>query len=378
MTTVWWVQFKAVVRKEVQQILQDRRMIAMLLVVPLIQVVIFSSAVNFEVDRVPTAVVDRDESVESRTHLRRLLADGTLMQGGALASEHDALTALDQGRASVAVVFPPDFHDDLLRGDPASVQVILDGTDPNRAGVAGAAVNRYFGEVTLDLARDRLTRMGRTLPGTLQLTPRVLFNPRQITSIYMIPGVAAMLLLIVTTLVTAMGLAREREMGTFDQVLVTPISPRVLLLGKIVPYVAIGLFDVMIALAVGATVFDLPLRGPLPFLLLATLLYLMNTLGVGLLISTFSHTQQQAYMSGFLFLLPSVLLSGNMTPIKGMPWWLQQFTLLNPLRYYIEILRGNLLKGAGLTDLWWQTVSLGALGTVLLTLAITRFRKRAA
>ena len=374
---IWLIQLRAVILKEVRQIRADRRMIAMLMVVPFVQVVIFSSAVNFDVDKVPTVVVDHDHSVDSREHLRRVLADGTLTSTGTFDRDDDALHALDEGDASVAVIMPPDFHDDLLRNDPTTVQVILDGSDPNRANVAAGAVSRYFGEVGTDMARKRMEAAGRTLPGAIQVVPRVMYNPRMVTSIYMIPGVAAMLLIIVTTLITAMGLSREREMGTFEQVLVTPISPGVLLFGKIVPYVAIGLFDVLVALAAGATFFELPLRGNFLYLLFATMLYLLSTLGIGLFIATTSATQQQAFMGGFLFMLPAILLSGNMTPIRSMPEWLQLFTYLNPLRYFIEILRANLLKGAGLRDLWWQTAALGVYGPIILTIAIGRFRKRA-
>lgn len=374
---VWLIQLRAVVTKEVRQILADRRMIAMLFVVPFVQVILFSSAVNFDVDKVPTVVVDHDHSVDSREHLRRVLADGTLTATATLDRDAQALHALDEAEASVAVIVPPDFHNDLLRGDPTTVQVILDGSDPNRANVAAGAVSRYFGEVGTDLARQRMEAAGRALPGAVQIVPRVMYNPRMVTSIYMIPGVAAMLLVIVTTMITAMGLSREREMGTFEQVLVTPISPGVLLFGKILPYVGVGLFDVVAAISAGATFFELPLRGSFLYLLFATMLYLLSTLGVGLLISTTSNTQQQAFMGGFMFMLPAILLAGNMTPIRSMPEWLQFFTYFNPLRYYIEILRANLLKGAGFVDLWRQTAALGVFGTVILTIAIRRFKKRA-
>jgi ABC-2 type transport system permease protein len=185
-----------------------------------------------------------------------------------------------------------------------------------------------------------------------------------------------MLLLLVTTVTTAMGLAREREMGTLEQVLVTPIRPLFLLVGKMAPFVVIGLVDVALLLAVGTWLFEVPLRGDLLVLLAGTLLYLMTTLGVGLLVSTVSTTQQQSFLGGFLFILPAILLSGVMTPIRSMPGWLQAVTYLNPVRYYAEVMRTTLLKGAGFGDLWFQLVALLALGGGILAIATLRFQKR--
>lgn len=385
--TQWMVQLRALVLKEFRQIAVDRRMIALLIIAPAVQLVVFSSAVNFEVDDVPTVVVDHDGSAVSREHLRRLLADGTLTEVGRVDDEATAMAMLDAGDAAAAVIMPERLDRDLQRGEPATVQVLLDGTDPNRAGVAAGAVGRYFGEVGMDAMlarRDRqvaaLSAQGvavRPVP-SVQVVPRVYYNPTLETPIYMIPGVAAMLLVIVTTLITAMGLAREREMGTLEQVLVTPIPSWVLLAGKILPYVAIGLFDVSLALAVGAWVFGLPLRGSFLLLGFATLLYLLSTLGVGLFVSTVSNTQQQAFMGGFLVMIPAILLSGNMTPIASMPDWMQWVTYFNPLRYYIAMLRAILLKGATFLDVWQQLAALGLFGAVIIALAIGRFRTRVA
>jgi len=188
--------------------------------------------------------------------------------------------------------------------------------------------------------------------------------------------VLSMLLLITTTIVTAMGLAREREMGTLEQVLVTPIRPLYLLIGKMVPYFAVGLFNVLLVLALGTWVFEIPVRGSLAIVAAGSALYLLTTLGMGLLISTVSHTQQQAFLGGFLFTLPALLLSGVMTPIRSMPPWLQAVTYLNPLRYFTEVMRANLLKGAGLAELWPQLLSLLLLGLGILAGSTLRFRKR--
>lgn len=370
------VQLAAVFRKEVRQTVRDRRIMFLLIVAPLIQTVLFGFAVDFDVDRVPTVVVDRDGSAESREHARRLLADGTLLRSGSASSARDAEQALDDGRAAAAVILPEGLAADLAAGRPAEVQVLLDGTDPNRATVASGAASRYFGEVGERLARERLEAAGARPPAQVEVIPRIAYNPELATSPFMIPGIAAMLLLIVTTIVTAMGLSREREMGTLEQVLVTPIRPLLLLLGKMAPFVVIGFVDVALLMAAGTWVFDVPLRGPLPVLALGTLLYLMTTLGVGLLVSTVSSNQQQSFLGGFLFMLPAILLSGVMTPIRAMPEWLQAITWVNPVRYYADVMRTTLLRGGGFGDLWQELLALFVLGSAILATATLRFHKR--
>ncbi len=370
------VQLAAVFRKEVRQTVRDRRIMFLLVVAPLLQTVVFGFAVNFDVDRVPTVVVDRDGTAESRAHARRLLADGTLLRSGAARSAGGAEHELDDGRAAAAVILPEGLAADLAAGRAAEVQVLLDGTDPNRATVASGAVSRYFGEVGERLARERLEAAGARSPAQVEVIPRIAYNPELATPPFMIPGIAAMLLLIVTTIVTAMGLSREREMGTLEQVLVTPIRPLLLLLGKMAPFVVIGFVDVALLMAVGTWLFDVPLRGTLPVLALGTLLYLMTTLGVGLLVSTVSASQQQSFLGGFLFVLPAILLSGVMTPIRAMPEWLQAITRVNPVRYYAEVMRTTLLRGGGFADLWQELLALLVLGSAILATATLRFHKR--
>ncbi len=372
------VQLAAIFRKEVRQTIRDRRIMFLLIVAPLIQTVIFGFAVDFDVDRVPTVVVDRDGTAESRLHARRLLADGTLLRAGTARSAAEAEGEIDAGRAAAAVILPRRLGADLAAGRAAEVQVVLDGTDPNRATVAGAAASRYFGEVGETIARERLLARGMRAPVRIDVVPRIAFNPALRTPPYMVPGIAAMLLLIVTTIVTAMGLSREREMGTLEQVLVTPIRPVLLLVGKMAPFVVIGLVDVALLMAAGTWLFGVPLGGTLPVVLLGTLLYLMTTLGVGLLISTLSTNQQQAFLGGFLFVLPAILLSGVVTPIRAMPGWLRAITWLNPVRYYAEVMRTTLLRGGGFADLWPQLLALTVLGAVILVAATRRFRERIA
>ncbi len=368
------VQLRAVIVKEVRQTVRDRRMMAFIVVVPLIQLIVFGYAVNLDIDRVPTIIVDLDQTSSSRRHIQRLLADGTLIETGRTPNQDQAERLLEEGAASVVLVIPPGFGRNLTRGDGAEVQVIVDGTNPNRSAVAASAVQRYFAHAAIEQLE---AQMGGTLPGpSVELATRIRYNPSLETAIFIVPGISAILLIIITTIVTAMGLAREREVGTLEQVLVTPLSPAVIIMGKLIPFAVIGLFDFTLALTAGAWIFDMPLRGSFLFLYGATSLYLLTTLGAGLLISTMSKSQQQAFMAAFAIMLPTILLSGIMTPIAAMPDWLQPVTLLNPVRHYGEVLRSVLLKGGGFDDLWPQVAALAASGLIMITAASLRFRKQ--
>lgn len=371
---------RAVIRKELRQTVRDKRMMAVLLGAPAIQLIVFGFAVSFDVDRVPTVVVDLDETHLSRTHISRVLADGTLREVARTPSVPEAERMLETGRAAVVIVVPSGFERDVVRGRPATVQAILDGTNPNRANVAGAAISSYFVRESDALVRVRMRRtaaLGLAAPALPELSvrSRVLFNPELDTAIYMVPGVLAILLMLITTIVAAMGLSRERERGTLEQILVTPVPSGVLILGKILPFAGFGIVDFGLAIVAGAYIFGLPLRGDFAVLLLATGLYLLTTLGVGLLISTLSSSQQQAFMGGFLFMLPATLLSGIMTPIQSMPGWLRPLTVVNPLRHYAEVVRGSFLRGAGFAELSTQLVALAAMGIAVFTFASLRFRR---
>jgi ABC-2 type transport system permease protein len=232
---------------------------------------------------------------------------------------------------------------------------------------------RYFANATI----ERLAGLnGGTLPGPgVSLAPRIRFNPSLETDQYMVPGIFAMLLVIITTVVTSMGLAREREVGTLEQIMVTPLSPTVVILGKLIPFAVIGLAVFTLALTTATWIFDVPVRGSVPFLYGVTTLYLLTTLGAGLLISTVSKSQQQAFMAGISLIMPAILLSGIMSPILAMPRWLQYVTYINPVRYYGEVLRAVLLKGATPADLWFQTAALAVIGVAVISLASMRFRK---
>lgn len=371
----------AVMKKEIRQTVRDRRVMFLLLAAPMIQLFVFGNAVVLDVDRVPTIVVDLDETSASRRLVSRMLADGTLIETERTTSTEVAERALIEGRVSAAVIVPRGATRAIVRGhahDPAQVQVLIDGTDPNKGGVAASAASRFLQLAAREILEARIARLGAhapRLPREATLQVRVLYNPQLETAVYMVPGIAAMLLLIVTTIVTAMGLARERETGTLEQILVTPVHPAALIAGKMLPFAIIGLFDFALAMAVGAYAFDMPIRGSFSLLVLATSLYLIATLAAGLLVSTISRTQQQAFMGGFLFMMPAVLLSGIMTPLHAIPSWLAPLTLFNPLRHYAEIMRTVLLRGAGFDEIVSQLIALALIGGVLAATAVARFRK---
>ena len=374
-----------VMKKELSQTLRDRRMLATLIVSPVLQLVIFGYAIDLDVDRIPTVVCDEDGTPASRDLTQAFFADRTFLRREDLLDPSQAQDALETGGASAALIVPKGFALRVARADAPEVQVIVDGTDVTLAQVASNAASQFLllrgiGAELPGLGTVQVTRghfVTSSLSGVVAtLVPRVMYNQRLKSAVYMLPGVLATLLLNVTAIVTAMGLARERETGTLEQILVTPIRPAVLLAGKCLPYILFGLIDVLAILLLGNIMFDVPFRGSFGVVALGSFLYLFSTLGIGILIATLSSSQQQAMLGAFAFMLPAMLLSGFMSPISSMPPWLRPFTMLIPMRHYIEIMRGCLLKGAGIRDLAQQLCALTVLGVGILAVSVARFRKR--
>jgi ABC-2 type transport system permease protein len=377
------VSLLAVVRKEFRQAFRDKRVAFMLMAAPVIQLTLLGYAVDLEVDRIPTVICDQDHTARSRDLGAAFVAEGTFRKVATVRDPREAQRMLEDSRAAAALIIPVGFGRDYARQKPIDVQVLVDGSDPNRAQVAMNTAAMFLAEravgVSLQRVNQAFAAMGavRSLPQQ-RLVPRVLYNPRLKSAIFMVPGVAVMVLLVVTTIVTAMGIARERELGTMEQIMVTPLRPAVLLLGKCLPFAIIGLIDVGTLLCVGSFLFGVPLHGSLLVVFAAALLFLFSTLGVGIFISTVSRSQQQAILGGFFFLMPAILLGGFMTPIDNMPGWIRPLTYLDPVRYFLEILRGCLLKGSGFADLWRQFLALAIFGVSIMTLSVLRFRNRIA
>lgn len=362
------------VRKEFRQTLRDRRVVGMLIVAPILQLIVFGYAINMDVDKIETVVCDQDRTIESRKLIEQFLAGGTFRFHEQVLEPNAAAYALESGDAAVALIIPRGFSLRVARRDVPQVQVLLDGTDSTRAQVAANVASQLLAMAGIGV--ERLAAIGRT--PMVPLAPRILYNPTLATDIYMLPGILAALLIVVTSIIAAMGLAREREAGTLEQVMVTPIRPSVLLVGKCAPYVVFGFIDIMAILLIGSWVFEMPMRGSLSVVAVGSFLYLFSTLGVGIVLATLSTTQQQTMLGAFSFMLPAILLSGFMSPIDTMPEWLQWITLFDPLRHFIEIARACFLKGAGWGDVTRQLISLAILGVALLTFAVLRFNKRMA
>ncbi|MBK6512837.1 MAG: ABC transporter permease [Polyangiaceae bacterium] len=363
----------ALIRKELLQALRDKRMMAVVLAIPIVQLTLLGFAANLELQRAHTVIVDDDRSARSRELARGLSAEGTFVTRD-VATVDEAMDALRSNDATVALVIPRGFGRDVEAGVPVALQVLVDGSDPTGSVAASAALEQYASRVSLREALARLPASAGRAP-RVTLEPRLLYNPSLKSRVYIVPATGASILLIVTAIITAMGLAREREVGTMEQLLVTPIHPMVLMAGKTIPYAIFGLLDQAVILVVGNVVFDVPLRGPIPVLMLSAVVYLTSTLGLGLVVGALSRTQQQALMGAFFIILPAILLSGMMTPVEAMPGWVQPITWVNPARYYIEILRSILLRGAGLEDIARPLAHLAGLAIAFMALAVVRFKR---
>lgn len=370
-----WERLRHMLIKEFIQIFRDPRMRAVVFVTPIIQLVVLGYAATTDLSQVRTAVADLDRTPESRELVRRLESSGHFLVVERATAPRRLGELIDRGRVKLALQIDPGFATDLLRGRQAVVQVLVDGTDSNTAGVVADYVNRIVARLNRDLGRDGLAVRTPERAG-LDLRVRTWYNPDLRSQLYYVPGVIAILIMLTSLLLTSMAIVRERELGTMEQLLVTPIRPAELILGKTLPFALIGFFDVALITAVAVFWFEVPIRGSLALLFAATACYLLSALGIGLYISTVSRTQQQALMSTFFFFQPAMLLSGFVFPIANMPPVVQYVTYLNPLRYFLIVIRGVFLKGNGLDVLWPQVLALFVLGSVVMTVSTFRFRTR--
>jgi len=372
-----WERIYRMLVKEFIQVLRDPRMKALIFVMPVIQLIMFGYAVTTDVDHIKTAVCDLDKSPQSRALIERFTASGYFTVVDNTDRPERLGELLDRGKVIMGIQINRGFADDLKSGRPAAIQTIIDGTDSN----TGTVAMDYAQRITQEFSRARavpieLTQLAQEQADPIELRSRAWFNPDLKSRYYNVPGVIAVVVLLISLLLTAMAIVREREIGTMEQLMVTPIRPLELILGKTLPFVLISFIDVLVVTFIGVNWFDVPIHGSLWLLLFGAGLYLMSTIGIGLFISTISQTQQQALMSSFFFYLPAVLLSGFMFPISNMPEPAQWLTYLNPLRYFLVIIRDIFLKGSGLEILWPQFAALAVLGTALLLISSLRFKKR--
>jgi len=380
-------RLKVIIRKELIQALRDPRMRGMLILPPIIQLIVFGYAANLDVDNARIAWMDRDRSHQSRELLSDFQGSGRFQIVATPDGDAQMQRLLDHGDVDAVVRVLPGFARDVERGRSTSVQVLVDGTNSNTASIvanyASEAIARFSNGVLEKQQADKL--VGRTMQSgaalhanipRLDARPRVWFNPDLKSRNYFVPGVVVNIITLVTLMLTAMAIVREKEIGTMEQLMVTPIQPIELMLGKTLPFAVVGLFDVTLAVSVALALFHIPFRGSAWVLLLGAVVFLMTSLGAGLFISTVSRTQQQAMMSTFLFFQPFFLLSGFTFPIRNMPVAVQYLTFLNPVRYFLEIVRGIFLKGSGVNVLWPQLVALAIIGVSVLTMSALRFHKK--
>jgi len=364
--------------KEFLQLRRDKYARFRLIVPPIVQMLIYGYAATFEVNRVQIAVIDFDHSQESRDLLSRFTFTGRFEVAKILSNEQELKSLIGRSDIPMAVEIEPGFAELLRKGQTAHLQVIVDGTNSNTALIAVGYVNQIADQFAQDYADNQLNQLMPAIAVTvprISLEQRPWYNPDLNSQWFFVPGVIGSITLMMVVTLTAFAIVREREIGTLEQVMVTPIRPFELILGKTIPFFLVGLADVVLVAVVGTLWFQVPFRGNVLVLLLGVVLFLLSTLNVGLLISTLSSTQQQAFALGFFFLNPAFTLSGFAFPITSMPKAMQMITYVDPLRYFLVILRGTFLKGVGLDVLWPQMLALAVLTSVLLLVSVARFRK---
>jgi ABC-2 type transport system permease protein len=365
-------------RKEFLQILRDPHTLYIVLAIPVVQLFLLGYTATTEVRNIPLAVIDRDRTSDSRRLLDAYRAADYFRLAFDVDSEDQLRSLIDGGEAGAGLIIPQDFSEQLRSGGTARISFLLDGSDPSVATTALSAAELIGQSVSNRITVDRLQKAGlggAVAPG-LEVRAQVWFNPDLVSAYFMVPALIGMILQLMTTMLTSTAIVRERERGTIEQLIVTPIRSGELIVGKIAPYVLIALFNTLEVLTVGTLWFGVPLRGSLGLLLLLSGLFLTCSLGIGLFISTIAHTQQEAMMLTWFTLLPTVFLSGFFFPLAAMPPVLQAISHLIPLRYYLAIIRSILLKGVGAGSLTEEIVALAILGAITVTGAVLRFRKR--
>ena len=378
-------RLKSMLMKEFIQAFRNPRMRLILFLPPLIQLIVFGYAANTDIRNISLATYDLDNTPESREMIDRFGSSGYFRITHRVENPQEIRRLIDEGKISAALQVNNDFARQSQQRQGTSIQLIVDGTDSNTASV----VITYAQRIVAEYSRQILVERIRTLPnipdemkkpffkkGGIEIQSRAFFNPNLESRNFYVPGIMAFLIMLVTLMLTTMAIVREREIGTMEQLIVSPMRPVELIMGKTIPFALIGYIDVLLVTAVGVFWFEVPIRGSLPLLLFATSLYLLSTLGIGLFISTISRTQQQAMMTMFFFFIPAILLSGFIFPIANMPEVVQYLSYANPLRYFLIIIRGIFLKSNGFSILWPQMLALAILGTIVFTFSSLRFRKR--
>ena len=382
-----WERIFEIFRKEIRQTLREPRMRASLFMPPLIQMLIFGYSVNMDVEHARMVWVDRDKTPASRDLLASFEGSRRFDLIATPDSDRGAQDLMDRSKADLIVEVLPGFARDIERGKQAQVQILINGENSNTAsivsGYAAQIVARFSNAQIKQVQRSKMVA-GTMAAGHAVSAPvprlseeaRVWFNPELKSRNYFVPGIIVNIMVLVTLSLTSMAIVREKEIGTMEQLIVTPLRPVELIIGKTLPFALVGIIDIVVVVAAALLLFHVPFRGSAAVLFLGAMLFLMSSLGAGLFISTIVRTQQQAMMSTFLCFMPFFLLSGFTFPVRNMPLAAQYFTYLNPVRYFMEIVRGVFLKGAGVDVLWPQMLALLGFGVVILTASANRFHKK--
>lgn len=373
---------RGMLRKEFRQLFRDPRMRAILFVAPLLMLVIFGYAVNTDVKQARVVVMDCDNTQTSRTYIEAITSSGHFVRFADTKSAPDADRYLLNGEAEAFLRIDSGFTSQLEQGRKASVQVLIDGTDPNRSMIILGYLQRITASFSESYARSALSKVRAVRPEltlsslpSAELTTRTLFNENLESRVFFLPAIIGLLLGLTTVMLTSMSIVRERESGTMEQIIVSPIRPGEFIMGKTMPFAVVAFVDIIVLTALLIGWFNIPFRGSIVFLVFAGCLYIAASLGIGIYISTISMTQQQAMLSTFLFLLPAILLSGFVFPIESMPKSVQLITYINPMRYYMAIIRDIFLKGLGPLDLAAPIAALAALGAAFITLSMRRYAR---
>jgi ABC-2 type transport system permease protein len=368
-------RLRAIFWKEFIQMRRDRGTLGLLLVIPMAQVLLFGYAIRMDVRNLRTAVLDGSRTAESRELAQRLEATGNFRIVSHVESYADALELLDRGAVRAAFVIPPEYARSLKRDRPVAVQVLVDATDPTASQNAIAAAQMVGQQVNFGLVANRLGIDATRGSPPLEVRVRPLYNPALRSAMFIVPGIIGMILSLTLMIVTSLAIVRERERGTLEQLIVTPLTRGEIMLGKIAPYVLVGYVQISAVLLIGWLVFHVPIRGSLWLIYAESMLFIIGNLGLGLFISTLARTQAQAMQVSYFFVMPNILLSGFMFPREGMPLIPQKIGLAFPLTYYLQVLRGIVLKGVGVQELWPQTLALLGFALLYFTFSVRRFRK---
>ena len=371
-------QILFLIRKEFIQVFRDRAMIFIIFLMPLIQVLLLGSAVSTDIKHIKTIICDLDHTPSSRELIRRFQHTKYFDLQFIETNQKNITPYIDQGKATVAIVIPTRFEKDLRRNQSPTVQILVDGQDSNSSLIAMGYANRIVQAFSLEKLQNSLTSNPKIFRQIHLVAPetRIWYNPNLEAKNYMIPGIVVVLLTAITTLLTALGLVREKEIGTLEQLMVTPIKSYQLMIGKTVPFAMLGLFEISFAIAVAKLWYQIPIRGNLLLFFGFSFIFMFTTLGVGIFVSTISKTQQQALFLAWFFMIFAILMSGFMFPIENMPKLMQYLTYINPVRYFITIVRELFLKGSGLSYLWLQGLIMTIFSIVIITFSAIRFQKR--